>query len=127
MFLPQVSVMRSTESNINKIFKWEIEEYFEDLEDKIMYIVNSLNILEEHITSIEDAFKWIIDINMNYVMKILTLFSVFLLPLTLITSFYWMNIDLPFQNSSSFIYLLLSTSAIIMIFIYILFNKSWRF
>lgn len=127
MFLPQVSVMRSTESNINKIFKWEIEEYFEDLEDKIMYIVNSLNILEEHITSIEDAFKWIVDINMNYVIKILTLFSVFLLPLTLITSFYWMNIDLPMQDSSNFVYLLLSTSAIIMIFIYILFNKNWKF
>lgn len=127
MFLPQVSVMRSTESNINKIFKWEIEEYFEDLEDKVVYIVDSINILEEHITSIEDAFKWIVDMNMNYVMKILTFFSAIILPLTLITSFYWMNVPLPMQDSINFVYFLLAFSTFIMVFLYMLMKKWWRF
>jgi magnesium transporter len=127
MFLPQVSVMRSTESNINKIFKWEIEEYFEDLEDKVVYIVDSINILEEHITSIEDAFKWIVDMNMNYVMKILTFFSAIILPLTLITSFYWMNVPLPMQDSINFVYFLLAISTFIMVIMYMLMKKWWRF
>ena len=127
MFLPQVSVMRSTESNINKIFKWEIEEYFEDLEDKVVYIVDSINILEEHITSIEDAFKWIVDMNMNYVMKILTFFSAIILPLTLITSFYWMNVPLPMQDSINFVYFLLAASTFIMVVLYMLMKKWWRF
>jgi len=127
IFLPQVSVMRSTESNINKIFNWEIEEYFEDLEDKLMYIVNSINILEEHIISIEDAFKWIIDMNMNYIMKILTFFSALILPLTLITSFYWMNVDLPMQGNTDFVYTLLVSSITLMILLYILMKKNWKF
>lgn len=126
MFLPQVSVMRSTESNINKIFKWEIEEYFEDLEDKVLYIVNSINILEEHITSIEDAFKAIVDMNMNYIMKILTFFSALILPLTLITSFYWMNVKLPDTNLD-FVYLLLALSIVIMLWLYLYMKKKWRF
>lgn len=127
MFLPQISVMRATEANINKLFKWEIEEYFEDLEDKLLYIVNSINILEEHITSIEDAFKSIVDMNMNYTIKILTIFSAFILPLTLITSFYWMNVPLPMQNNINFVYLLLWLSTTIMFLLYLFMKKNWKF
>ncbi len=126
MFLPQVAVMRSTESNINKIFKWEIEEYFEDLEDKILYIVNSITILEEHIISIEDAFKSIVDMNMNYVMKILTFFSALILPLTLITSFYWMNVKLP-QDNVGFVYILMWLSIVIMLLMYLFMKRKWKF
>ena len=65
-----------------------MEVYFEDLEDKIEQIVNEINILQEYIESIEDAFKSMVDIKTNFVIKILTVFSAFMLPLTLITSFY---------------------------------------
>ncbi|MDP2090836.1 MAG: magnesium transporter CorA family protein [Candidatus Gracilibacteria bacterium] len=126
MFLPQVAVMRSTESNINKIFKGEIEEYFEDLEDKILYIVNSITILEEHITSIEDAFKSIVDMNMNYVMKILTFFSALILPLTLITSFYGMNVSLP-NDYVNFVYILMGLSIVIMLLMYLFMKRKGKF
>ncbi|MBT6779116.1 hypothetical protein HOA93_05100 [bacterium] len=65
-----------------------MEVYFEDLEDKLEQIVNEISILEEYIDSIEDAFKSMIDIKTNFVIKVLTVFSAFMLPLTLITSFY---------------------------------------
>lgn len=123
MFLPQVAVMKLFEFNMNKLFESEIEEYFEDLEDKIEHIVNDIKILEEYITSIENAFKSIIDIKTNRVMAFLAFFSAFLLPLTLITSFYWMNIDLPFQSDSSFIYILLIVTSISMLLIYFYFRK----
>ncbi|MBT3729685.1 hypothetical protein HOF65_03230 [bacterium] len=65
-----------------------MEEYFEDLEDKLEQIVNEINILQEYIDSIEDAFKSMVDIKTNFVIKMLTVFSAFMLPLTLVTSFY---------------------------------------
>jgi magnesium transporter len=65
-----------------------MEVYFEDLEDKLEQIVNEIAILQEYIESIEDAFKSMVDIKTNFVIKILTVFSAFMLPLTLITSFY---------------------------------------
>ncbi len=82
-----------------------MEVYFEDLEDKLDYIVNYLNILEENIISIEDAFTSIINVKTNNVIKFLTLFSTFLMPLTLITSFYGMNIKLPYQDNPEFFYI----------------------
>lgn len=124
MFLPQVSVMKLLEFKINKIFSWEVLEYYEDLEDKITHIVNDIIVLEEHINSIEDAFISITNINTNRVISFLAFFSAFMLPLTFITSFYGMNIELPFQNGASFIYLLLFYTSIIMVLIFVYFKKK---
>lgn len=118
MFKPQVSVLKLVELNINNLFKWRMEVYFEDLEDKLDYIVNYLNIQEENIISIEDAFTAIINVKTNNVIKFLTLFSTFLLPLTLITSFYGMNIDLPYQNNPEFFYTIFTLLTVWMIWIY---------
>jgi magnesium transporter len=123
MFVPQISVMKLIELNINKLFAWKIEEYFEDLEDKIEHVVNDIKILEEYTNSIEDAFKSIIDIKTNRVMAFLAFFSAFMLPLTLITSFYWMNIKLPFQNDPYFVFILFSVVSLSMVFIYFYFRR----
>jgi magnesium transporter len=124
MFKPQVSVLKLIELNINNLFKWRIEVYFEDLEDKLDYIVNYLNIQEENIISIEDAFTSIINVKTNNVIKFLTLFSTFLLPLTLITSFYGMNIPLPYQQNPEFFYIVFTWLTIWMIWIY--FYMKWQ-
>lgn len=104
MFQPQKSVLIGLENHMKKIFPDEIEVYFEDLEDKLEKIVTDVSILEEYIESVEDAFKSIIDIKTNSTIKFLTIFSAILLPLTLVTSFYGMNVDLPFQETPGFVY-----------------------
>ncbi|MDD5213161.1 MAG: magnesium transporter CorA family protein [Candidatus Gracilibacteria bacterium] len=118
MFKPQVSVLKLVELNINNLFKGRMEVYFEDLEDKLDYIVNYLNIQEENIISIEDAFTSLINVKTNNVIKFLTLFSTFLLPLTLITSFYGMNITLPYQDNPEFFYTLFTLLTLGMVGIY---------
>jgi len=123
MFIPQVSVMKLVEFNVNKLFAWEIEEYFEDLEDKLEHIVADIKTLEEYVETIEDAFKTIIDIKTNKVITFLSIFSAFMLPLTLITSFYGMNVDLPFQKESYFVFMLLVISIISMVIWYIYYKK----
>ncbi len=126
MLKPQIPVLKLIEFNVNKIFDSEIEVYFEDLEDKLEYVVNEVEMHEEHIDSIEDAFKSLTDIKMNSVMTILTIFSAFLLPLTLITSFYWMNIDLPFQKEPSLVYFMILFLIILMVVFYFYFKKKWK-
>ncbi len=105
MFKPQVTVLNQLEFNVNKLFDWKMEEYFEDLEDKLWQIVNEIILLEEYMSSIEVSFKTMIDIKTNTVIKMLTLFSASLFPLTLITSFYGMNVDnLPFQHNTDIVF-----------------------
>lgn len=100
MFKPQITVLNQLEFNMNKLFAWKIEEYFEDLEDKLSQIVNEIILLDEYIESIEVSYKTIIDIRTNTVIKILTVVSTYTFPMMLITSFYWMNVKTPFQENS---------------------------
>ncbi len=127
MLKPQIPVLKLIEFNVNKLFDSEIEVYFEDLEDKLEYVVNDIEMQEEHIDSIEDAFKSLTDIKMNWIMTVLTLFSAFLLPLTLITSFYWMNISLPFQDNPEVVYFMIICSIFMMFLFYVYFKKKQKF
>lgn len=104
MFQPQMAVLVQLEDHMKKLFNDEIEAYFEDLEDKMQKIITDISVLEEQIESVEDAFKSMIDIQTNSIIKFLTIFSAFMLPLTLITSFYGMNITLPYQDSPYIVY-----------------------
>lgn len=115
MFQPQIWVLRSLEIHMNKLFNQEIEAYFEDLEDKLEKIIIDISILEEYVNSVEDAFKSMIDIQTNSIIKFLTIFSAFMLPLTLITSFYGMNIQLPYQESPFFVYGAMSFSFVLLL------------
>ena len=127
MLKPQISVLKLIEFNINKIFNSEIEVYFEDLEDKLEYVVNEVEMHEEHIESIEDSFKSLTDIKMNWTITVLTVFSAFMLPLTLITSFYWMNIDPLFlADNTNLVYLVLISSILFMYLFYIYFKRKGK-
>ncbi len=114
--LPQINTLRQLETKMNTIFQWELEVYFEDLIDKMEHIVNNIKILEEHIENILDVLKTTLELKTSHIVKILTIFSSLMLPLTLITSFYGMNISLPFQNNPTAIYIIFVVTSIIIYF-----------
>lgn len=127
MFKPQVVVLRQLETAVNELYEWKIEVYFEDLEDKLDQLMSDIDILSEYIDNVEDAFKTMIDIKTNFVIKVLTIFSAFMLPLTLITSFYGMNIsDLPMAYSDM-VYILMSVSIVFMLIVYIMLKRKGKF
>lgn len=127
MIQPQVVVIKTLWFKQNPLFDEEMKNYLEDLQDKIERIVNDINLIQEDISSIEEYFKTTLDMKTNFVIKILTIFSSFLLPLTVLTSFYWMNIDLPFQQSPFLVYLLICMSLIIMVSLFWYFKKTGKF
>lgn len=127
MFTPQILVLKQLELIVNKLYADEMVVYFEDLEDKLDQTINEIKVLQEYIESIEDAFKSMLDIKTNFVIKVLTVFSAFMLPLTLITSFYWMNVELPYTENIQFIFFLIFASLFMMVLTYILLRRSWRF
>lgn len=126
MFQPQMSVLIGLENHMKKLFDDEIEAYFEDLEDKLQKIITDIAILEEQITGVEDAFKSMIDIQTNSIIKFLTIFSAFMLPLTAITSFYGMNISLPFQDTPFIAYASMWVSVVILWIVFLFFQRKRR-
>ena len=127
MFKPQTIVLRQLETAINEMYAGEMEVYFEDLEDKLAQIVSDIEILDEYIESVEDAFKTMIDIKTNFVIKVLTIFSAFMLPLTLLTSFYGMNVTgLPLAETN-YVYGFMWVSIFCMLLVYFILKRNGRF
>jgi magnesium transporter len=100
MIKPQVSVLKILELRMNAMFGEErMEDYFESLQDKIEQIQDEITLLQENLESMEDTLKSIFDLETNTIIKYLTIFSAFMLPLTLVTSFFGMNLrSAPFND-----------------------------
>jgi magnesium transporter len=93
MISPQIGVMKLMRIRIANMFWEEIETYFENLEDKLDKIYSETLIIQENIDSMEDTLKSIFELKTNSTIKYLTVFSAFMLPLTLVTSFFGMNTE----------------------------------
>lgn len=95
---PQRAVVAQLEHKNKKFLPENLEVYFDDVVDKIEKIWNTLENLKELVEDLQDTNEVLISHQTNRVIKMLTVFSVVLLPLTVITGFYGMNVDLPFGD-----------------------------
>lgn len=99
MMKPQIAVLKMIEIRMKERFSEEVELYFENLEDKLDKIFSEVQLLQENIDSMEDTLKSVFELQTNTTITYLTVFSAFILPLTLATWFFGMNIEsLPFSN-----------------------------
>lgn len=97
IIMPQRAIIAQLEHKNKKFLPENLDVYFDDIVDKIEKMWNSLENLQELVASLQETNESIISHNTNNVIKVLTLFSVVMLPLTFITGFYGMNVDgLPF-------------------------------
>lgn len=125
MLKPQIHVLKMLELRTNSIFKDELEVYFENLIDKLEKISSEIEILQENIESMEDTLKSVFDMQTNSSVKYLTIFSAFMLPLTLITWFFWMNLNnVPFNDYLVYAIFLLVTLFMVWVSYYLIKTKK---
>ena len=93
MMKPQIAVLKMIEIRMKERFSDDVEFYFENLEDKLDKIFSEILLLQENIDSMEDTLKSIFELDTNTTIRYLTIFSAFMLPLTLATSFFGMNTE----------------------------------
>lgn len=124
MMKPQIAVLKMIEIRMKERFSEEVELYFENLQDKLDKIFSEVQLQQENIDSIEDTLKSVFELETNTTITYLTVFSAFMLPLTLVTGFFGMNIEsLPFNNTVMWI-TLGWLSLILLIVTYIFIKKK---
>jgi len=102
IIMPQRAIIAQLEHKNKKFLPENLDVYFDDIVDKIEKIWNNLENLQELVASLQETNESIISHNTNNVIKILTIFSVVMLPLTFITGFYGMNVEgLPFVRETA--------------------------
>ena len=101
IILPQRTIIAQLEHMTFSTRDEDLEVYFDNVVDKIEKIFATLENLYELVESLHQTNESIIFHNTNNVIKVLTVFSVVMLPLTFVTGFYGMNVALPLQNTEN--------------------------
>ena len=107
-------IMRLTQSKQNMLFKFS-EDDIDLLEDVIIENKQALEMVEMHRNILEnmmDAFASIISNNLNIVMKFLTSIAIIFAIPTMFSSFWGMNVSVPFA-SNQFGFLIVSVISLV--------------
>ena len=92
---PQRAVLRDLERVKQRYLQEELEIYFDDISDAAERIWDMLDNYKEVVEALEDTNESVISHRQNEVLRVLTVFSVLLLPLTLVASVFGMNVAFP--------------------------------
>ena len=101
----------------------EMLVYFDDLNDFIEKKWLTLDSYRDRVLSLQEINESLISYQTNRIMKILTIFSVALMPLTLLSGIYGMNIDLPLIQNPHLIWGLFGILALIVLGIFLILKK----
>jgi magnesium transporter len=92
---PQRKLFKTLEIKDMDFLIEALEVYFSDLVDHVEKIWDTLENYKELVDGVHDAHQSLLSNKINEIMRILTIFSVIILPLTLISGIFGMNISLP--------------------------------
>jgi magnesium transporter len=96
---PQRPALRLLERHIERFLPEELELYFDDLVDASERIWDLLDNYKEVVEALESTNESVISHRQNDVLRVLTIFSVILLPLTLISGIFGMNVLFPGEHT----------------------------
>jgi magnesium transporter len=96
---PQRPTLRVLERTVERFLPEDLELYFDDIVDASERIWDVLDNYKEVVEALEDTNESVIAHRHNDVLRVLTVFSVILLPLTLIASLFGMNVAYPGEGT----------------------------
>lgn len=89
-------------SNLKKLSEYPLDKdlmyYFRDVYDHALKTTEGYKSMLDRMNGMENMYATIASLKTNEVMRALTIIMALMMPLTIITGFYGMNINLPLQN-----------------------------
>lgn len=112
-------------TNLTKSDKYppELETRFNVLQQDIASLINHANFSFERLEYLQDTVLGIINLDQNNIMKIFTFVSLLLMPPTLVTSFYGMNVHLPIEGWHWAWLIILGFMVLLFVAVWIFFKK----
>ncbi|MBN1312920.1 MAG: magnesium transporter CorA family protein [Anaerolineae bacterium] len=110
---PQLSVFHSLEHEDRSYIKEELDVYFGDILDHLEKACDMIEEDAEVITSLADTNDALASYRTNEVIRILTIISVAILPLTLLAGLYGMNVSLPLEHRPDAFWIVVGMMAVV--------------
>ncbi len=99
ILLPQRTLVATLEHKNRKFIPQNLSLYFDDILDAIERQWSLLDTAKEIIDALQDTHESWLSHKTSAIVRVLTVFSVTMLPLSVITGLYGMNVHLPLQES----------------------------
>jgi magnesium transporter len=96
---PERSTLRVLEARTQRFLPQDLEVYFDDIVDAAERIWDLLDNYKEVVEALEDTNESVISHRQNDVLRILTIFSVTMLPLSLLAGIFGMNVGFPGEGT----------------------------
>ncbi len=109
---PERSTLRLLERRVERFLPEELDLYFDDVVDAAERIWDLLDNYKEVVEALEDTNESVISHRQNDVLRLLTIISVTMLPLTLITGVFGMNVLYPGEGSHTAFWVILAGLAV---------------
>jgi len=123
---PQREIIASLAMDKKDFIKDAYEPYFDDVRDYLNRIWTRLSNYKDTIDGLYETNESLISHRTNEIIKALTIISVAIMPMTLLSSIYGMNIKLPFQSTSNLVWAMFGLIfATTMTIILVMKKKKW--
>jgi magnesium transporter len=104
---PERSTLRLLERRVEQFLPEELDLYFDDIVDAAERVWDLLDNYKEVVEALESTNESVISHRQNDVLRLLTIISVTMLPLTLLTGIFGMNVDYPGEGTHAAFWILL--------------------
>jgi magnesium transporter len=106
---PERTTLRQLERRVERFLPEELDLYFDDIVDGAERIWDLLDNYKEVVEGLESTNESVISHRQNDVLRILTVFSATLLPLTLLASVFGMNVHFPGSGTAAAFWIAVAT------------------
>lgn len=123
---PQLAIVENLENVDRPFIHEELDVYFGDILDHLQKAADLLADHSEIINVLADAADTLASHRINEVMRILTVISVIILPLTLISGIYGMNVELPLdEHPATFLIIMTAMLFISIVMLFYFRRRRW--
>jgi len=123
---PQRSVIESLIQSNYVLIDKDLKLYFQELIGTNIRVWNSLESTKETIESLEDTNNSLLSNKLNMTMKVLTIFSAILLPLTVYSNVMSMSVNIPLHTSPFAFWIHAGIMMVLALFTFLIFRiKKW--
>ncbi|MBQ7280021.1 MAG: magnesium transporter CorA family protein [Bacteroidales bacterium] len=127
-FKPQLRVLHMFESGGIRGFVdpevLDMEDYWGNILDQYQKMFDSIEDYGELIEGLSQTFDSLQANRTNDIMRVLTYFSTIMLPLTVITGLFGMNVDFPFTTSTTAFWVIIGVMVLVTVGLFFFFERS---
>ncbi|MBR4739142.1 MAG: magnesium transporter CorA family protein [Bacteroidales bacterium] len=129
-FRAQLRVLHMFESGGVKGFMdpevLDMEDYWGNILDQYQKMYDSIEDYGELTVGLSQTFDSLLTNRTNEIMRVLTYFSTIMLPLTVVTGFFGMNVDFPFTANTTSFWIILSSLLVLTVLLILFFHNRTR-